>query len=123
MKSGRIETGAIGEEAATIYLQRKGYRIITRNYRCSLGELDIIAEKEQVLVLVEVKCRRGLDFGHPGEGISRSKRQKLLQLASFYLLESGRKDQVCRFDVVAVILDPGTREIKDIELIVDAFSA
>ncbi|HHX76807.1 MAG TPA: YraN family protein, partial [Firmicutes bacterium] len=49
MKIDRIETGAIGEEAAIIYLQRKGYRIITRNYRCSLGELDIIAEKGQVL--------------------------------------------------------------------------
>ncbi len=115
-------TGAIGEDAALKYLQERGYTVIARNYRCRLGELDIIAEKEKVLVFVEVKCRRGLAFGRPEEGIGRSKRQKMLQLANYYLMENGRKDQACRFDVVAVILDASTREIKDIELIVDAFS-
>ena len=92
--------GQEGESAAENYLRRKGYRIVARNLRSSVGELDLIAEDGAVLVFVEVKARRTEAFGGAVHAVHRKKQEKLIQLASQYLARHHIKDRLCRFDVV-----------------------
>ncbi|MEW5898090.1 MAG: YraN family protein [Bacillota bacterium] len=108
----RQELGKLGEELAASYLQEKGYRLLERNYRCRLGEIDIVALDGDVLVFVEVRCRTSGRFGLPQESIRREKQAKLRKLAQYYLLRAARsgpapatgKNQV-RFDVLALLFD------------------
>ena len=89
-----------GESAAEEYLRRKGYRILARNLRSSLGELDLVAEDGQVLVFVEVKARRTNAFGGAIHAVHHRKQEKLIQLAAQYLARHHIKNRLCRFDVV-----------------------
>jgi putative endonuclease len=92
--------GQAGESAAEEYLRRKGYRILARNLRSALGELDIVAEDGQVLVFVEVKARRTDVFGGAIHAVHHRKQEKLIQLAAQYLARHHIKNRLCRFDVV-----------------------
>ncbi|NOT22605.1 MAG: YraN family protein [Nitrospiraceae bacterium] len=92
--------GQEGESAAEQYLQRKGYRILARNLRSSVGELDLVAEEGQVLVFVEVKARRTDAFGGAIYAVHQRKQEKLIQLAAQYLARHHINDRLCRFDVV-----------------------
>ncbi|WP_149026641.1 YraN family protein [Desulforamulus ferrireducens] len=114
--------GSRGEEEAVAYLSGLGYQIMTRNYRCRLGELDIIAKDQQgVLVFVEVRSRAGHSHGLPEESINYRKQNKLRMLAQQYLLTHPKlKEAPCRFDVVAVEFTPNG-EKKDIRHIKNAF--
>jgi putative endonuclease len=87
----RIEMGRRGEDAAAAYLERCGMALEARNWRCALGEIDIVARDGTVLVLCEVKTRRSEKAGSPEEAVSSAKRRKLLRLAEAYLAnEIGR---------------------------------
>jgi putative endonuclease len=97
--------GATGEAAALAHLETRGMRLVARNWRCRLGQLDLICEDHGVLVAVEVKARRGTGFGLPQEAVDRRKRAKLRALLEAYRLATGRSRQGCRIDVVAVRLD------------------
>jgi putative endonuclease len=88
--------GQAGESAAEAYLRRKGYRILARNLRSSLGELDLVAEDGQVLVFVEVKARRTDAFGGAIHAVHHRKQEKLIQLAAQYLARHHIKDRLCR---------------------------
>jgi putative endonuclease len=79
-----------------------GYRIICRNYRCPLGEIDIIAQHRDVLVFVEVKSRRSQTFGSPKQAITPAKQHKLSQVAWHYLQKHDLTEAKARFDVVTV---------------------
>lgn len=92
--------GQEGETAAEAYLSRKGYRIIARNLRSSMGELDLVAEDGRVLVFVEVKARRSGEFGGAIEAVHHRKRKKLIQLASLFLARHHLGGRLCRFDVI-----------------------
>ena len=92
--------GQEGEAAAERYLRRKGYRIVARNLRSSLGELDLVAEDGQVLVFVEVKARRTGQFGGAIHAVDRQKQHKLIRLAAQFLAQRHWMDRSCRFDVV-----------------------
>jgi len=96
------ELGTKGENLAVSYLLEKGFRIIARNFRCRLGEIDIIAQKGDYLVFVEVRTRSSRAYGLAQESISRAKVNKLRQLAEFYLAGHPRQGLFIRFDVVAV---------------------
>ena len=96
----RRSIGQKGESAAEQYLRRKGYRIVARNLRSSVGELDLVAEDGQVLVFVEVKARRTDTFGGAIYAVHRRKQEKLIHLAALYLARHHIKDRPCRFDVV-----------------------
>ena len=96
----RKAVGQEGESAAERYLQHKGYRIVARNLRSSVGELDLVAEDGQVLVFVEVKARRTDAFGGAIHAVHQRKQEKLIQLATLYLARHHIKDRLCRFDVV-----------------------
>ena len=92
--------GQEGESEAEQYLRHKGYRIVARNLRSSVGELDLVAEDGQVLVFVEVKARRTDAFGGAIHAVHQRKQEKLIQLAAQYLARHHIKDRLCRFDVV-----------------------
>jgi putative endonuclease len=108
--------GRQGEETAAAFLRTRGYRILEHNYRCPVGEIDLIAEQNGVLCFVEVKSRSSLAYGSPAEAVNRAKQRHLARAASYYLTtrRSGG-DVACRFDVVAVLPDA------EPELIQDAF--
>ena len=111
--------GQAGESAAEEYLRRKGYRILARNLRSPLGELDLVAEDGQVLVFVEVKARRTDAFGGAIHAVHHRKQEKLIQLAAQYLARHHIKDRLCRFDVV--LLQGSDATVPKIEHIQNAF--
>lgn len=110
--------GSEGEDLAVRFLQKKGYRIVARNYKTPVGELDIIARDGDTIVFIEVKTRTDISFGYPFEAVNKRKRQKLKNLALLYLKRQGKESPV-RFDVLSIFcMDNGK---KDIEHIKDAF--
>jgi putative endonuclease len=111
--------GQEGEAEAERYLRRKGYRIVARNVRSSLGELDLVAEDGQVLVFIEVKARRTGEFGGAIHAVHHHKQQKLIRLASQFLAQRHWMERSCRFDVV-LLEATETAELK-VEHIVNAF--
>ena len=115
----RKELGALGEKRAVDYLSKKGYRIRERNFRCRAGEIDIVAQDKDCLVFVEVRTRRGSDFGTPEESVDAAKREKLASVALTYLQTHRKLPSLWRFDVVAIEVDP-EGQISRMELIRDA---
>ena len=117
----RQKFGKQGEEAAVSFLKKKGYRILQKNFRCSLGEIDIIAEHHRAVVFVEVKSRTGEEFGHPVEAITAIKRNKISRVAQVFSSRHNLQNRDLRFDVVTVAGDPGSPETWEVEVIKDAF--
>jgi putative endonuclease len=119
MESNKRGLGGRGEDLAVRYLQKRGYKVIERNYRCPLGEIDLIALDRGTLAFVEIKTRASFTFGVPQESVNRFKQRKLFQVAKAYMAERHvREDVTARFDVVAIqIATTGPH----IELIKDAF--
>ena len=109
------KSGALAEALAADYLQRHGLRLIERNYRCRLGEIDLILNDGPVLVFAEVRLRHTADFGGAAASITAAKRQRIVWAARHYL--SGKPERACRFD--AVLLDALAAD--RIEWIKDAF--
>lgn len=99
--TSRIEQGTLGEDTACCYLQAQGLILLTRNYRCRLGELDLIMRDGASVVFVEVRSRTSTRFAHPAETVTRPKQRRLIRAAAHYLQKS-RLDAPCRFDVVAI---------------------
>lgn len=99
--------GRTGERLAAEELARRGYLILEHNFRCSYGEIDLVAEDENDLIFVEVKTRRGNAFGLPEEAVTLRKQQKIVQVASYYLDLHACSERSWRIDVVAVQLDRG----------------
>lgn len=104
MTDGRKKLGAWGESVAATHLEAKGYRIVTRNWRCTHGEVDLIAQAGEELVFIEVKTRRGRGMGSPEEGLTPTKQKKLMKLAQVYVAEHDL-DVDWRIDLIAVELD------------------
>ncbi len=100
------KVGADKEELAANFLKSRGYQILERNYRCRLGEVDIVAYDQNYLCFVEVKYRTGHQIGRPEEAVDRRKQRKITKVAQFYLMmESGTQDRDVRFDVVSIEKD------------------
>ncbi|HMU54932.1 MAG TPA: YraN family protein [Nitrospira sp.] len=112
--------GQEGEAAAEDFLIRKGYRIIARNFRSSLGELDLVAEDGPTLVFVEVKARRTEEFGGAVHAVHEQKQQKLIRLAAQFLARHHWSRRSCRFDVVLLQQRTGSGPAR-IEHICNAF--
>jgi len=115
----RRETGALGERLAMDFLEERGFHIVEANYRCAEGEIDIIARDGNSLVFVEVRTKRSLEFGSPEESITRTKKERLIAVASHYLQTHGNLPSSWRIDVVAVELEWGGG-LSRIELIENA---
>ncbi|MCJ8166152.1 YraN family protein [Pontibacter sp. E15-1] len=101
--NAHIRTGQAGENRAAAYLQEQGYTILRQNYRHRRAEVDIIAQKENLLVFVEVKTRGTDRYGYPEEAVDFRKEALLLNAADAYIEESGWQHEA-RFDIIAVTL-------------------
>jgi putative endonuclease len=93
--------GERGEEAAARYLEEHGLRIVARNFRTRMGEIDLVAQDGDVLVFVEVRLREDARFGGAAASVGPAKQRRLAAAARLYLARLGREPR-CRFDVVAV---------------------
>jgi len=101
----RERVGQVGEAAALDHLRRQGLTILECDWRNRIGQIDIVAEDAGTLVLIEVKARRGTSFGLPQEAVDRRKQRKLRLLLESYRGATGRLNQPCRIDVIAILLD------------------
>jgi putative endonuclease len=95
------ERGQTAETLARDYLQQHGLQLVTRNYHCKMGELDLIMRDAEYLVFVEVRSRRASQHGTPLDTITVNKQRRLVRAAEHYL-QHHRIDQACRFDVVGI---------------------
>lgn len=112
--------GGIGENAAVQYLESQGYNIIEKNFRCKLGEIDIIAADNDVIAFIEVKTRSSEMFGQPGEAVNYYKQRKIVKTALVFINNKKLFDWMCRFDVVEIIADD-FGNIININLVKNAF--
>lgn len=98
--------GNIGEEIATKYLQKNGYKIIDRNYTCSFGELDIVAKDKKEICIIEVKTRTNEEYGiRPCLAVNDIKKNHLVKTAEVYLAKKQLQNEYTRFDVIEIILN------------------
>ena len=100
-RTGRQQTGDAGEERALAYLQQQGLRLVERNFRCKMGEVDLIMRQDAVLVFVEVRARADDRHGGAAASITPAKQRRLIRAAQFYL-QRLRTLPACRFDVIAI---------------------
>lgn len=113
--------GDEGERIAAKHLKKLGYRILARQTRTRLGEIDLIATDGDVIVFVEVKSRRDDREGSPAEAVTLRKQRKLTQLGLVWLKRRGLLGRPCRFDVVAIRWDASGKPL--IEYFKSAFEA
>lgn len=107
------EIGDFGEELTVSYLEKKGYRILDRNYSKPFGEIDVIAIKDDLIAFVEVKTRKSDDFAYAAEAVDFYKQQRIRRASQAYLVENDMTDFLMSFDVSEIYLD--TRKINYIE--------
>ena len=110
--------GQSSEALAARHLKKKGYKIIERNHRNAIGEIDIIARHKGILVFVEVKARRSETYGSPKWAVTQAKQRKLARTAMAYMKKHKCVQTRARFDVVAI---QTTAESHKIEVITNAF--
>ena len=119
MPQGRSELGADGEAATARIYESTGFRVLAHNWRCRLGELDLVAAKGDLLVFCEVKTRRGSGFGGGWEAVTPRKQAKVRALAEAFLLACAHRPTRVRFDVASVLQRPGG--LPEVEIFEDAF--
>ncbi len=112
------DTGNIGEKLAVDFLSQNGYQIIEKNWRFGKEEIDIIAQKKDTLIVVEVKTRSGSFFKEPEEFVNRQKQKNIIKAANNYI-EKNKLDVEVRFDIIGVIISGKSHHINHLE---DAFN-
>ena len=117
----RRDAGALGERIAAKHLAGLGYVILERNFRAKEGEIDIVAEKDDYLVFVEVRTKSSTEFGSPEESVTSAKKEKLIASSFAYLNSHRNPSPSWRIDFVAVELDQKGKTTR-IELIENAIS-
>ena len=118
MTRERLELGRLGEKLALEKIRKMGYKCLVRNYRCALGEVDLVATDGDTLVFVEIKTRRGRTLEYAKEAVSTRKKRQLSRVALHYMKDHNCADVISRFDVLAVSL---TGNSKEIEVVRNAF--
>ena len=116
-KHSTTETGNFGEALAVQYLKEKEYRILHQNWRYKRAEIDIIAQKDRLLVFVEVKTKRAVTFGYPEDAVDEKKASKVIEGAEQFIYETNWHDNI-RFDVIAIQLTDSGHKLRHFE---DAF--
>lgn len=112
------ELGKIGEQIATEYVEKLGYKIIKRNFFCKHGEIDIIAQDNQEIVFIEVKTRTNTNYGKPSEAINKVKLRHMCKVAKYYLYKSNCFNNFIRFDAVEVLVKNGKFNVNYIKQII-----
>lgn len=103
----RHETGKIGEDIATRYLEQIGYEIIQRNFECKQGEIDIITKDKDEIVFVEVKTRASALYGQPKDAVNVTKKKHIYRSAEFYIYIRHLENYPVRIDVIEVYKKQG----------------
>src|SRR5437763_8661499 len=111
----RQALGAAGEDAALRHYRDRGYELVARNWRCPLGEIDLVVSRGGLLVFCEVKTRLGSAFGGGYEAVTWRKQRKLRQLAEVFLLTAGLDPAKVRFDVASVAAGGGRVSVEIFE--------
>ncbi len=101
----RQQTGNAGEEQATRFLQKQGYKILARNFATTAGEVDIVAQHKKALVFVEVKTRTSDAFGGPIAAVTAAKQRRIVRAAIQYIKATAPKFDSIRFDVIGILPD------------------
>lgn len=99
--------GRWGESLAANYLRKKGYRLIGTNYRCRMGEIDLIAENRKYLIFVEVKLRKNADFAEAREFVDRRKQERIKRTAELFLSTREGTEKYVRFDIIEIYAPDG----------------
>lgn len=115
----KLDLGKMGEKIAVKYLQSHDYKILTRNFRSKLGEIDIIAQEKETLVFVEVKTRWSKAFGPPEEAVTPWKIKSIIKTGDYFKMLHPELPESLRIDVVAISLSPGGG-VEEIKLIKNA---
>ncbi len=110
-----IQVGKTGEDLATRYLEKLGYDIIQRNYKCKTGEIDIIAKDNKTIVFVEVKTRSSQIFGNPAESIGSKKLSSIIKALQFWLLINNKTQDDIRVDAIEVNFESGDYKLNHIK--------
>lgn len=111
------ELGRKGEQVVVDYLEKKGYRIVERNWSFSGYEIDIVSEDDGFIVFVEVKTRKSAEWGNPGDAVNKQRMRRMIRAASHYL-KKHHIDKPARFDIVSLVWNERQFELEHIE---DAF--
>lgn len=107
--------GDWGEQKAAQHLLEKGYQIVARNFRWARGEIDIVAQKANMLVFVEVKTASSINMGDPSTWVTPKKQSQIAQVAQKFLFDYAITDQDCRFDVIGVLKTAASYRLQHIE--------
>ena len=110
--TARERPGQAGEDRACHYLSRHGYSVRARNFRCRSGEIDVVAERDGVVVFVEVKERHGDGHGRGFESVTRGKRMRVIQAARLYAARFGLTEARLRFDVISIDWRDGEAHVR-----------
>ena len=109
-----LAAGQKGEDRACRFLEQQGLQLITRNYSCRMGEIDLIMQDQRFLVFVEVRYRSSHVYGGSAMSVTRTKQQKIIRAALFYLQQKRLYNKVpCRFDVLAITGEERVEWIKN----------
>ncbi|EGF15624.1 YraN family protein [Dialister micraerophilus] len=107
----KSEFGRYGEELAEKYLEKKGFKLLAKNFRRRHGEIDLIMQDGETWVFVEVKARTNKRFGEPIESVTPYKREHIRYCANMYLYMKQEEDRQVRFDVVEIMIYPGKEPV------------
>jgi putative endonuclease len=104
MSATTQEFGELGERIAERWLRRRGWRVVQRRFRSGHRDIDLVVAQGDVVAFVEVKARRGAEFGDPVEAVNWNKQRQLVRSASVWIERHGRPSESYRFDVVGVLV-------------------
>lgn len=119
MSAARQAFGELGERIAERWLRRRGWRVVQRRFRSGRRDIDLVVERDGTVAFVEVKARKGAEFGGPVQAVNHRKRKELERSALVWIDRHGREAESYRFDVVGVLLNGADVRICHVE---NAFS-
>jgi putative endonuclease len=110
-----MEFGLQGERVAEKWLQIRGWKVLQRRYRSGHRDIDLIAQRDNLVAFVEVKARMGSEFGDPVEAVNWKKRNELVRSATTWIDRHGRPGDVYRFDVIGVLVEGSRVRVRHVE--------
>jgi putative endonuclease len=119
MTAERMAFGELGERVAERWMKRHGWRVLMRRFRSGRRDIDLVMEREGLITFVEVKARRGTEFGEPVEAVGWRKQRELTRSARVWIDRHGRPHETYRFDVIGVLVEQERVRIRHVE---NAFS-
>ena len=115
MSADQQAFGELGERIAERWLRERGWRVMQRRFRSGHRDIDLVVERSGVVAFVEVKARRGDQFGDPVEAVNWRKKKELGRSARVWIARHGRRDEAYRFDVIGVLVDGSNVRVRHVE--------